>query len=171
MSNQRKDIVMKNLFNRMKNRFINIGERWSKKTYQEKNRIGSFLQIAVAVGLLLCIIVLNAPILQLVISLGLIAVASSGLIAVASSNLLRTLKYMKRRNQEENEKLAELAKRNAERKLAEYQKEDKRSYDKDTQEALQSLFSGNKNSDDAALMEVEKDDKNDVQTFSNTFNK
>lgn len=154
---------MKNLFNRMKNRFSNIGERWSKKTYREKDRIGAFLQIAIAIGLLLCIFVLNAPILQLVLSLG--------LIVVASSNLLRTLKYMKRRNQEENEKLAELAKRNAERKLAEYQKEDKRSYDKDTQEALQSLFSGNKNSDDEALMEVEKDDKNDVQTFNNTFNK
>ena len=153
---------MKKLLNKMKNTVGNLKQWWDKKTYKQKDSLGTMLQFSLVIGLLFCMFALNAPLLQFALSLG--------VIVISLSNLRRTWKRIKQREKEADEKIAELTKRNTERKIAEYQKADKHSYDKDIQEALQSLFSENKDSDDAALMEVEKDDKNDVQTFSNTFN-
>ena len=147
----------------MRKLFSNVKTWWNNKAYEQKNKIGAYLQFAITFPLLFCMLFLNATLLQLALSLG--------LIAVSLLNMRRSLKHIQHQRKEEEEKIAELKKLDAEKKIKHAQETHKHSYDKDTQEALQSLFGENEKSDDAALMEVEKDDKNVVQTFSNTFNK
>lgn len=147
----------------MRKLFSNVKTWWNNKAYEQKNKIGAYLQFAITFPLLFCMLFLNAPLLQLALSLG--------LIAVSLLNMRRSLKHIQHQRKEEEEKIAELKKLDAEKKIKHAQETHKHSYDKDTQEALQSLFGENEKSDDAALMEVEKDDKNGVQTFNNTFNK
>lgn len=157
-------MVMKNLLNKMKNTVGNLKQWWDKKTYKQKDSLGAMLQISLVIGLLFCMVALNAPLLQLALSLG--------LIVVSSSNLRRAWKHIKQREQEADEKIAELTKRNTERKLAEYQKADKRSYDKDTQEALQSLFdTGADKNSEMSVDEVERMEKSDIPSFNSMFNK
>ena len=147
----------------MRKLFSKIKTWWNNKAYEQKNRIGAFLQLAITFPLLFCIFFLNAPLLQIVLSLG--------LIAVCLTNMKRSLEYGLHQRREEKEKIAESKKLDAERTIKHAQKARKHSYDKDTQDALQLLFSANEKNEEAALMEVEKDDKNDVQNFNNTFNK
>ena len=147
----------------MRKLFSNVKTWWNKKTYRQKNAIGTYLNLTIAFPLLFCIFFLNAPLLQLILSFS--------LIAVNLLNMRRSLKHAQNQRKEEEEKIAELKKLDAEKKIKHAQETHKHSYDKDTQEALQSLFGENEKNDDVELMEVEKDDKNVVQTFNNTFNK
>ena len=148
----------------MRKLFSNVKTWWDKKTYKQKDNIGLFLQLSFSFALIFCALLLNAPLLQLMLSLG-------GVV-VASFNLRRTWKHIKQEEQEADEKIAELAKRNTERKIAEYQKADKRSYDKDTQEALQLLFdTGADKNSEMSVDEVERMEKSDIPSFNSMFNK
>lgn len=147
----------------MRKLFSNVKTWWNKKTYKQKDTLGAMLQFSLVIGLSFCMVALNAPLLQFALALG--------VIVVSLSNLRRTWKSIKQKQKEIDEQIVELNKQKLEKKMKQSQEVRKQSYDKDTQEALQLLFSENEKSDDMALMEVEKDDKNDVQTFNSTFNK